>query len=76
MEEFNVGVMGAGYVGLVTGACLAHIGHEVTLVDNNEDRVAGLERGADPHLRAGDRNPHNEKRGPSTLQHAADPSGA
>ena len=44
MEEFNVGVIGAGHVGLVTGVCLAHIGHRVTLVDVNEERVAALER--------------------------------
>ncbi|MDQ3913613.1 MAG: 3-hydroxyacyl-CoA dehydrogenase NAD-binding domain-containing protein, partial [Actinomycetota bacterium] len=48
MKEFNVGVVGAGYVGLVTGACLAHVGHSVTLVDVNEERVAGLERGELP----------------------------
>src|SRR5215208_2040947 len=47
-ERFKVGVVGAGYVGLVTGACLAHTGHRVTLVDINEARVAGLERGELP----------------------------
>jgi UDPglucose 6-dehydrogenase len=44
LERFNVGVIGAGYVGLVTGACLAHVGHAVTLVDADEERVASLER--------------------------------
>jgi UDPglucose 6-dehydrogenase len=48
LQEFNVGVVGAGYVGLVTGACLAHIGHSVTLVDVNEDRVVDLMRGKLP----------------------------
>ncbi|MDF2703662.1 MAG: UDP-glucose 6-dehydrogenase, partial [Rubrobacteraceae bacterium] len=42
MEEFRVGVVGAGYVGLVTGACLAHVGHRVTCVDKDEGRVAQL----------------------------------
>ena len=44
MERFNVGVIGAGYVGLVTGACLAYVGNAVTLVDADEERVASLER--------------------------------
>ncbi len=35
-------------MGLVTGVCLAHIGHRVTLVDVNEERVAALERGEVP----------------------------
>ena len=48
MEEFRVGVVGAGYVGLVTGACLAHVGHRVTCVDKDEGRVAELREGRMP----------------------------
>ncbi|QIN85078.1 nucleotide sugar dehydrogenase [Rubrobacter tropicus] len=48
VEEFKVGVIGAGYVGLVTGACLAQIGHRVTCVDRDEDRVAQLSAGRVP----------------------------
>ena len=48
MEEFRVGVVGAGYVGLVTGACLAHVGHRVTCVDKDEGRVAELNEGRVP----------------------------
>ena len=48
MEKFDVGVVGAGYVGLVTGACLAHIGHRVVCMDTDEERVAGLEQGRMP----------------------------
>ena len=29
----RIAVIGTGYVGLVTGACLAHLGHDVTCVD-------------------------------------------
>jgi UDPglucose 6-dehydrogenase len=48
VEEFTVGVVGAGYVGLVTGACLAHVGHQVTLVDKSADRIEQLGRGRVP----------------------------
>jgi UDP-glucose 6-dehydrogenase len=33
-RKFRVGVVGAGYVGLATGACLAHLGHRVKCVDD------------------------------------------
>jgi UDPglucose 6-dehydrogenase len=48
LEEFRVGVVGAGYVGLVTGSCLAHVGHRVTCVDKDEERVAELNEGRVP----------------------------
>jgi len=35
----RVSIVGTGYVGLVTGACLAEAGHEVTCVDTNPERV-------------------------------------
>ena len=44
----KITIYGAGYVGLVTGACLADVGNEVLLVDVNEARVAALKRGAIP----------------------------
>ncbi len=44
----HVCVIGTGYVGLVTGACLARIGHEVLCVDNNEDKVKMLRAGQCP----------------------------
>ncbi|MDQ3943100.1 MAG: FAD-dependent monooxygenase, partial [Actinomycetota bacterium] len=47
-EEFNVGVVGGGYVGLVTGACLAHVGHRVTVVDKDAGRIEQLEQGRVP----------------------------
>ena len=42
-----------GYVGLVTGACLAHLGHQVTCVDKNRERVAGLQEGRIPFYEPG-----------------------
>src|ERR687889_1519023 len=53
LEEFNVGVVGAGYVGIVTGACLAQIGHRVTCVERDAGRVADLEEGRMPIFEPG-----------------------
>ena len=47
-ESFDVGVVGAGYVGLVTAACLAHVGHRVRCLDKDAERVAGLREGRIP----------------------------
>ncbi|HXY03124.1 MAG TPA: UDP-glucose/GDP-mannose dehydrogenase family protein [Terriglobales bacterium] len=44
----QIAVVGSGYVGLVAGACLADLGHEVILVDNDEQKVAALKRGEVP----------------------------
>ena len=44
----NISVIGTGYVGLVSGACLAEIGHHVICVDRNEDKVAKLKKGISP----------------------------
>ncbi|MFS8890254.1 UDP-glucose dehydrogenase family protein, partial [Synechococcus sp. R55.2] len=44
----HVAVVGAGYVGLVTGACLAHLGNSVICVDNNPAKIEGLQRGRLP----------------------------
>lgn len=41
----KVAVVGTGYVGLVSGACLAEVGHEVVCVDLDAGKVAALERG-------------------------------
>jgi UDPglucose 6-dehydrogenase len=53
MEHFDVGVVGTGYVGLTTGACLAYVGHRVTCLDNNEERVACLREGGLPFYEPG-----------------------
>ena len=41
-------VIGAGHVGLVSGACFAELGHSVICVDNDAKRIAGLKRGTMP----------------------------
>jgi UDPglucose 6-dehydrogenase len=44
----KIAIIGSGYVGLVTGACFAEVGHEVTCVDNDERKVATLRSGKIP----------------------------
>lgn len=49
----RVCVIGTGYVGLVTGVCLSHIGHEVICVDNNEEKVKLMQSGQSPIFEPG-----------------------
>ncbi len=44
----RISIVGSGYVGLVTGACFAEVGHSVICVDNNEKKVAALQAGEIP----------------------------
>jgi UDPglucose 6-dehydrogenase len=44
----RISVIGCGYVGLVTGACLAEAGHEVVCTDINTERIATLNAGGVP----------------------------
>ncbi|MBS2546607.1 UDP-glucose/GDP-mannose dehydrogenase family protein [Catenulispora sp. NL8] len=44
----RIAVFGAGYIGLVTGACLAELGHTVVVRDIAEDKVAALRAGRVP----------------------------
>jgi UDPglucose 6-dehydrogenase len=49
----RVSIVGTGYVGLVSGACLAEMGHTVVCVDVNAARVAAIRRGESPIHEAG-----------------------
>jgi GDP-mannose 6-dehydrogenase len=51
--ETRVAVLGLGYVGSVTAACLAHLGHRVTGVDRDEYKVASIETGRAPFYEPG-----------------------
>ena len=49
----RVTMIGAGYVGLVSGACFADFGHQVTCIDKDADQVAALNRGEIPIFEPG-----------------------
>ncbi len=49
----KVAIIGTGYVGLTTGACFAHIGHDVVCADIDPVRVEKLQRGEIPIVEAG-----------------------
>ncbi|MEA2109466.1 MAG: 2-dehydropantoate 2-reductase N-terminal domain-containing protein, partial [Pseudomonadota bacterium] len=44
----NITIIGAGYVGLVTGVCLAEFGHRVVCIDKDEQKIAKLRQGEIP----------------------------
>ena len=50
----RITIIGCGYVGLVTGTCLAEVGHQVVCTDNDAERIGTLKAGVvpiyEPHL--------------------------
>src|SRR6185369_14382981 len=53
MSQHRIAVIGTGYVGLTTGAYLAHLGHTVVCADVVPEKVERLNRGDVPILEAG-----------------------
>ena len=49
----SVAIVGTGYVGLTTGACLAHLGHRVVCADIDASRVETLRAGSVPFYEPG-----------------------
>ncbi len=62
---FKICMVGTGYVGLVSGACLADFGNRVICVDIDEERLASIERGVMPIYEPGLRDlvEHNRSAG-------------
>ena len=52
-EAVRIAVLGLGYVGCVTAACLAHLGHRVAGVDTDEFKVVRIRRGSAPFYEPG-----------------------
>ena len=52
-ETRTIGIFGAGWVGLVTGACFAELGHDVIVRDVLPEKIAALEAGRTPFHEAG-----------------------
>ena len=46
--KFKITIFGTGYVGLITGVCLADIGHKVICVDIDENKINYLRQGKSP----------------------------
>ena len=44
----NITIIGSGYVGLVTGACLANVGNSVTCLDVDQDKINMLKNADSP----------------------------
>ena len=49
----KITVVGSGYVGLVSGTCLAEVGHTVTCLDVNQKKIEGLKQGVSPIFEPG-----------------------
>ena len=49
----KIAVIGTGYVGLTTGACFAHLGHDVICADIDEDKIKILSSGRAPFVEDG-----------------------
>ena len=49
----RITMIGSGYVGLVSGACLADFGHDVICVDKDEGKIAALRNGQIPIFEPG-----------------------
>ena len=47
-RAMRIAIVGSGYVGLVSGACLAQFGHDVICIDKVGDKIARLRKGDIP----------------------------
>jgi UDPglucose 6-dehydrogenase len=49
----HIAMIGSGYVGLVSGACLADFGHSVICVDKDAEKISALQQGECPIFESG-----------------------
>ena len=68
----SIAVVGTGYVGLTTGSCLAHLGHQVTCIDNNPAKIEMIESGIMPISEDGLAEIVAEGRGAGRLKFTSD----
>lgn len=69
-NEFRLGVVGTGYVGLTTGACFAHLGHHVVCGDIDQRKVDLLQDGRIPIVEDGLEQIVNDARSAGRLEFA------
>ncbi len=72
----RVAIFGTGYVGLVTGTCLAEVGHEVVCADIDEGKIAGLNKGVIPIYEPGLEPMVNANRASGRLRFTTDAAAA
>jgi UDPglucose 6-dehydrogenase len=72
----HVTIFGTGYVGLVTGTCLAEVGHDVICVDIDKAKVDGLNRGVIPIYEPGLESMVNANREAGRLKFTTDAASA
>ena len=72
----SVTIIGTGYVGLATGACFAHLGHDVVCADIDERKIDSLSRGVVPIVEPGLDDLVTEGLGAGRLQFSTDVDGS
>ena len=49
--SLSISIVGGGYVGLVTGACFAHLGNNVTIIEVDEKKIDSINKGIPQFLK-------------------------